>query len=240
MAKCIVLDLDETLVSSHETKGKPDLPEVDNSGDGHLCNNNTFYYENYRIHKRPHLKEFISFCCENFDRVVVWTAAEKDYANCIVDNVFCPQCCAEGKMKRPSRVMTRSACITKYCPSTGKYRSIKDLKKLWRTSESRKLGINRHSTVVVDDTRETYSRNYGNAIPIRGFYFPPNLAHTQASVQDSTLLDLVSYFETDLFQSWALLRSKEKRWWDVDRKKEENLREARHQEWQSEEEINMS
>ena len=51
-------------------------------------------------------------------------------------------------------------------------RTIKPLKKIWSCARFRRLGYTRATTLVVDDTPSTYSRNYGNAVHISRYTSP--------------------------------------------------------------------
>lgn len=82
MSRHIILDLDQTIIS-----GEPiDEFEVKNEGRKkkftfHTMDNDYFIFE------RPNLQEFLDYIFDNF-KVSVWTAASKDYALFIIDNVI--------------------------------------------------------------------------------------------------------------------------------------------------------
>lgn len=142
--KLIVLDLDETLIFSTETK-------LDREPD--------FTASKYFSYKRPHLNEFLEECFKLF-KVGVWTSASEDYAQAVVKNIF----------KDPSRlefVWTCARCTQKYSPDYDNYELIKDLKKL------KDHGYPIEKIIMVDDSKEKVQRNYGNAIIVKSFIGDP-------------------------------------------------------------------
>lgn len=73
----IVLDLDETLVHSVENE----LPELEN-----------FQFEQYFVHKRPYLDEFLAWILTNPDyEVYIWSAGTYDYVHHIVNTIVPPE-----------------------------------------------------------------------------------------------------------------------------------------------------
>lgn len=104
--KCIVLDLDSTLISTqdhiadlHRLGILTDpaymnirnriyqftLGDVGQDGGFHPGNGNTYRYWGI---SRPHLREFLLFCFSYFKIVAVWTAGKKNYGETIVDIIF--------------------------------------------------------------------------------------------------------------------------------------------------------
>ena len=82
MSRHIILDLDQTIIS-----GEPiDEFEVKNE---ERKKNFTFHTmdNDYFIFERPNLQKFLDYIFANF-KVSVWTAASKDYALFIIDNVI--------------------------------------------------------------------------------------------------------------------------------------------------------
>ena len=79
----LILDLDQTLISSESVnainsdslKKKSDFFRVDVLDDF------------YKIFSRPYLQEFLDYAFKNFN-VSVWTAASKDYALFIIENII--------------------------------------------------------------------------------------------------------------------------------------------------------
>lgn len=92
----IILDLDHTLIHSV----KPEKDVIQNQ-------DFTFTLEGdvkYNLYKRPYLHEFIKFCFEYFDRVIIWSAGTQDYVDMIVANCHFE----ELKTKNFFRVITRN------------------------------------------------------------------------------------------------------------------------------------
>lgn len=88
----IFLDLDETLIYSVDPKKDIELKK-DKKKSQELKNLDFHLMKDedgnvlYTVYHRPNVQEFLTFLFENFD-VSVWTAASKDYALDIVDNVI--------------------------------------------------------------------------------------------------------------------------------------------------------
>lgn len=79
--KCIVLDLDETLIHSKagtwSKKGsKVPIHNINIEGDA------------WTVIERPHLKDFINFIHEYFDLVIVWSAGTFEYVHAICKLIF--------------------------------------------------------------------------------------------------------------------------------------------------------
>jgi TFIIF-interacting CTD phosphatase-like protein len=82
MSRHIILDLDQTIISGEAI----DEFEVKNEK---RKKNFTFHTmdNDYFIFERPNLQRFLDYIFDNF-KVSVWTAASKDYALFIIDNVI--------------------------------------------------------------------------------------------------------------------------------------------------------
>jgi hypothetical protein len=182
----IILDLDETLVYTSLVKIQGMKPML------------KFYHSGLKhyIYKRPYIEEFLKFCFENFD-VAVWTAAEEHYARMILDEIL--------KMFKDMNLVrnfyssktlqvftfTRNRCIMTIDPFSNpksefctKYViNVKDLKKVFRRNFDGKK-YDKRRTLVIDDTRGSFSRNYGNGIHIKEF---------KGNIKDDELDKLVKY-----------------------------------------------
>jgi len=134
---CIVLDLDGTLISDKD------------------CS------------PRPHLAEFLAFCFNRANTVVVWTAASREHfyeqykqtLGPILDSMSCAF----------HFVYTSEHCRRVSISDGGlmsRQHATKPLKKIWR---SMRRVVTKHNTIVIDDTPLTYKFNYGNAIQIQPF-----------------------------------------------------------------------
>jgi len=84
MIEYVVLDLDETLVTSINDTVYSNIKSFA------PINPNMIYEKEYFFYKRPYLDEFLDFIFSNF-KVIIWTAAAKDYALFIIDNIIGPR-----------------------------------------------------------------------------------------------------------------------------------------------------
>lgn len=152
---------------------------------------------------RPYLLEFLAYIFQNFETVNIWTAAgqwwyNRAYAQVLkntlpegrqFENVWCGRCTS----------------VIDYNDEYGHefrdpYYKVKQLKKVWR----RFRNMNCHNTLILDNTRRTYERNYGNAIPITDYV---------GGKEDDELKKLVEYLPKLLpLQS---VRYMEKRFWSI-------------------------
>ena len=94
--KIIILDIDQTLIQSKRINSKTKFGEL---GDFNICNNG------YTIYKRPYVDNFIEWCFNNFDGVIVWSAGTKDYVYDIVRHLF-------KSTYKPTMVLTKDSCTT--------------------------------------------------------------------------------------------------------------------------------
>ena len=150
MKKLLILDLDETLISSAYEKP--------------LTYDFCFILEKltYYVKIRPNLDAFLNFCFEHFN-VAIWSAGDEDYVNKIVGYIF------KDRQNQLLFIWSKKKC-TIIVKTYNFYEQIiiriKNLKKIWR-----KKGINfdKTNTLILDDTPNTYTNNYGNAIRIKEF-----------------------------------------------------------------------
>src|SRR5581483_11219724 len=152
--KCIVLDLDETLVHSHPESHIELLRELK------IYSKAEYIDLRERIYKitmddvvdkkgtgvktemwgilRPHVKEFLEFCFKYFKIVIVWSAGMKNYVNVIVDFLF-------KDIKRPLIIWDRNE-IEKLPDGT----LIKPLNKLINTVPGLNKYMSLENTFIVD------------------------------------------------------------------------------------------
>jgi RNA polymerase II subunit A small phosphatase-like protein len=180
----LILDLDETLI--HATAEK-------------VREGYDFQVYQYFIYQRPGLAAFLAQCAEHF-QLAVWSSASDDYVQAIVERIVPPSLPL-------AFVWGRSRCTRCLLPEideddflsfdyASKYEFAKRLKKV------RRRGFDLNRTLIVDDTPEKVSQNYGNAI-----YIKPYLAE----VHDTELTSLADYLLT--LKDAANVRSIEKRYW---------------------------
>jgi TFIIF-interacting CTD phosphatase-like protein len=155
----IFLDLDSTIINSLS----PD--EIK------LCNDNEFYpLDLFKCHKyyfknklefyifeRPHLQSFLDFLFKHFN-VSVFTAAQKDYATFIVDNII---------EINPNRRLTYFF-YSYHSDITYNYmRGLKDLNILWSIYDLD--DVKPCNTIILDDNSEVFSTNKRNCIRVPEF-----------------------------------------------------------------------
>lgn len=138
MKKLLILDLDETLIHSSETKLAIRPPD--------------FATTSYYVYKRPHLEAFLTFCKENF-KVAVWTSSSEGYADVIVKNIFPENYPLEF-------VWARRRCTRYFCPERYEFEHLKNLWKIKRK------GFLLEQTIMLDDTPLKLKNSYGNLVCI--------------------------------------------------------------------------
>lgn len=127
--------------------------------------------------KRPYLDEFIDFCFEHFERVIVWSAGKRDYVHCIVNTLF--------EKRRPHYVWTYDDI---YFDHHGDV--VKSLDKLVKEIDDPHITMD--NIIVVDDTDTTFSENPHNAIHIPAYR--PGPKYTDAVYDDDSLLRIMKFF----------------------------------------------
>jgi carboxy-terminal domain RNA polymerase II polypeptide A small phosphatase len=150
--KLLVLDLDETLIfteygNKRTVKSEPDFLVHDQG-------------YNFAVWKRPDLAWFLVWCFEHFE-VAIWSAADQSYVEKMLAQIL-------PSNLNPCFIWTSERCTIKRMHQyghDGEVIIIKDIKKILRS----KKRFKRNDILVVDDNDDTYSRNYGNALPIEPF-----------------------------------------------------------------------
>ncbi len=175
--KCIVLDLDETLVHSYAENNSYDLDALLDLKIFTDPTNIDLRERTYKItiddvvHKRgtgnktemwgilrPHVKEFLIACFTYFKIVIVWSAGRRNYVHAIVDNLF-------KDIKRPVVVFTYDD-IEKLPNGT----LIKPLNKLIETVPGLKKYMSLKNTFILDDRSSVfYEPNPYNGIVIPAY-----------------------------------------------------------------------
>lgn len=170
----LILDLDETLIHASETQ----LPHRQED----------FTFDKYFVYKRPHLDHFLQEVARHFT-LGVWSSAGDEYVSGIVSTIRPPSVDFEI-------VWARSKCSLKRDRTFDTYYFEKRLDKL------KKRGYTLEQILIVDDTAEKASCNYGNAIYIKEYTGAP---------EDTELLLLLHYLVT--LKDVENVRSIEKRFW---------------------------
>jgi RNA polymerase II subunit A small phosphatase-like protein len=180
----LILDLDETLIHATTEKVREDFD---------------FQVYQYFIYQRPGLAAFLTQCAEHF-QLAVWSSASDDYVQAIVKQIVPPSLSL-------AFVWGRSRCTRFRLPEvdeqgfltldySSKYEFAKRLKKV------RRRGFDLNKTLIVDDTPEKVSQNYGNAIYIKPYLAEPS---------DAELTRLADYLLT--LKDAVNVRRIEKRHW---------------------------
>lgn len=169
----LVLDLDETLVYATEV---PLAAEAD------------YEVPPYFIYLRPGVREFVRSVSSLF-RLAVWTSSSPAYARAICPLVF-------DQPEFLEFVWASDRCTPTRHFETDSWCNAKPLRKLKRR------GFELSRVLVVDDSPEKHTRNYGNLVAISPFTGDPN---------DDELVHLSKYLEQ--LASHADVRRVEKRHW---------------------------
>lgn len=188
--KCIVLDLDETLVYTAEDFD--DLAALGIMKDPTLAGlrKRTYRlalddigekrgagvrYDLWGI-TRPWVKDFLVFCFSYFKIVAVWTAGQKSYADEIVDFLF-------RDIRPPHAVFSRDEIVEIDGSGT------KPLTKLIKSTPVLRRHMALTNTFSLDDNAYTYERvNPGNGVLIPHYSPPPNISALTAD--ETSLLQL--------------------------------------------------
>ena len=162
----LVLDLDETLIhTAFPLRNLFQLPpphyRFEDSINGYI---------------RAGLKEFLKFCTSTFTHVGIWTAANADYAQFIVQHVLKPL------EFTPQFLLTSKDCEWFPLQNGRGMIRVKPLRKLWTLPQYHWLRATPENTLVVDDKSETALLNSQNLVPIRPF-----VPRTALDLQDPEL-----------------------------------------------------
>lgn len=171
--KLLILDLDETLV--HATKKELEMRAH-------------FRFDEYHVHRRPHLEHFLIEISKHFE-IGIWSSADDVYVNEIVKQVMPPSVST-------LIVWGRTKCTMRRNYDLDEYYFEKRLHKL------KNKGFSLDQILIIDDSPEKMKYNYGNAIYIQEF---------NGNLSDSELLHLLEYLLT--LKDVANVRTIEKRGW---------------------------
>jgi len=177
--KLLVLDLDETLVHCRCDWYGGEGPERE--ADHHICGS-------FQMYERPGVRDFLTWCFENFRDVGVWTAGTLPYAQEVLP-ILCD-------MNKFSFVWGRERCGSRRDMETHETHWVKDIAKL------RKRGYSKHKILCVDDTPQNFYRSYGNFVHMPAYYGDPG---------DDMLPRLAEYLEE--LGPLSNVRSVDKRGW---------------------------
>lgn len=187
--KCVVLDLDLTLVSTQESLES--LKALNILSDPTLIPlRNRIYYlvvedyetpgggEKYEFWgvTRPHIYDFLIFCFSYFKIVAVWSAGKRKYVEAIVDHIF-------KDLPKPHVMFTSENVEMVSGNALGK-----PLIKMIESNDVLRRNMSLKNTFAVDDNSMTFSMNPGNGILIPAY--DPASSIDALSRDDPTLLQL--------------------------------------------------
>jgi carboxy-terminal domain RNA polymerase II polypeptide A small phosphatase len=169
----LVLDLDETLVHASETP---------------LAITAEHEVGRYFLYLRPGLSDFLKSIVPAY-RLAVWTSSSPSYAHAVCPLVF-------KHSERLEFIWASDRCTPTRHFETDSWCNAKPLKKLKR------LGYDLSRVLVVDDSPEKHTRNYGNLVqvaPFTGDTADEELVHLAEYLND---LKLASDFRTIEKRAW--------------------------------------
>lgn len=188
--KCIVLDLDETLVHTYTDKELIDSTIGNNYLEQIISMRGRLYelggqLKNLWSLKRPGVDTFIRYVMNNFGLVIVWSAGTKEYVDKIVEWIF-------GSMGYyPDKVYSREYCDI----IPGSRRSyVKPITKLCKEPDL-KDKISPANILFVDDNTTSTSYNPTNAITIPAFHPIPSMK-TMLLEDDDALYKIIAWLES--------------------------------------------
>lgn len=171
--KCIVLDLDETLVHSNENMAQ--LQELGIMTDPNLLDlrqrtyqitmDDVVYKKGEGIKTtmwgivRPHVKEFLVSCFSYFKVVIVWSAGKRKYVDAIVDFLF-------KDIRRPHIVYSYDQC-----ERTSNNLIVKPLTKMIEKEPGLSKYMSLANSFIIDDRNTVYSGYIGDN-PDNGIQIP--------------------------------------------------------------------
>jgi hypothetical protein len=172
--KCIVLDLDETLVHSNydinnlkklNIMTDPDLIDL-RQRIYQICMDDVTTDKGSGIKTvmwglvRPHAREFLLYCFAYFKCVIVWSAGKRKYVDTIVDYLF-------KDMRRPIVVYSYDEC-----EKLSNNMLVKPFSKMIKNVSGLDKYMNLSNSFMIDD-RDTVYRGYEGDNPYNGIQIPP-------------------------------------------------------------------
>lgn len=128
---------------------------------------------------RPFLKEFLDFCFEYFNNVIIWSAGKRKYVE---------ECCRlMFPIHKPALIYTWDDCDYS---NKGLF---KPLKNIFNDDKLKELNINEKNTFHLDDRDDVYSLNKNNGIQIPEFECELDVNQI-LNHDDDELLKLIAWF----------------------------------------------
>ena len=164
--KTIVLDLDSTLLHTCDDMGIWDSLEIYTNPKNAKLRSRVYYFELLDVTEkigtgsktvlwgvlRPHVHEFLRFCHDYFENIIVWSAGQKKYVHSICDFLF------QEFEKQPIIIYSYENC------EIGSNYIHKPLSKFQNSEVNIPMG----TIYALDDYDATFSKNKDN-----GLHIPP-------------------------------------------------------------------
>jgi hypothetical protein len=204
-AQTIVLDLDETIVSTCTDGSKfpaelKDHPEISKA----------YYTVNTREGtywgvKRPYADEFLDYCFKRFSAVAFWSAGKEGYVNEVVK--------ALNPSGKPVFIRNRSQCDEQHAEHQMEDGRIQLVPTLWKPLQAifdTYPQFTRYNTWVLDDRQEYAQENLLNWLAIPPYNPTPSELLPR---DDDYLLRLMEWLEREEVKSSANVLEVEKDWY---------------------------
>ena len=201
----IVLDLDETIVSTHVDGEAFPLELLDHPDLSKDYYKITTREGTYWGVKRPHVDEFLSYCFKRFDAVAFWSAGKEQYVNEIVKVLNPPGV--------PAFVRNFNQCDqvhTEHRLEDGRIQLVPTLWKPLQAVFDSYPQFTRYNTWVLDDRQDYAQENLLNWLAIPPF--SPTVK-TLLPRNDDYLLRLMEWLERDEVKSSHNVLEVEKDWY---------------------------
>lgn len=174
----IFLDLDNTIICSVEFENLDKVPKESYKHLKYKDMDNS-----YRVFYRPYLEEFLDYIFSEY-RVSVWTAASKDYAFFIIDNII---------LSKPNRRLDVIMYDYHVDISEDKYDHPKYLKLI---IDKLSDDYSKNNTIIIDDNKYVHTKQPKNIIKADYFEVLKNNAY-----KDTFLLDVIKKLKEKREQS---------------------------------------
>lgn len=168
--KCIILDLDETLI--HSSEDHSEFSKLNIFSDIKFLDVRkrmySFSFDGYNRQasiwgvSRPGLDDFIPFCFDYFAKVCVWSAGQNDYVTRIVNNIF-------PTGYEPHVVYARDNCHYSHDREI-----FKPIEKMIQQEKLENV-MTLENTLFLDDRELAFIKNPGNGIIIPPYDPNPTL-----------------------------------------------------------------
>ena len=197
--KYIVLDIDATLVHTHdEDSTKFEMLDIYSDEDKIKYRKNLYALKIIDVSRvsgsgevsiltgiyRPHLRSFLDYCRRYFAGIVIWSAGQKKYVEKLVENMF------PFQDFQPILVYNYNDCII--ADNDDFIR--KPLSKLYKDKRL-KGKLSEKNTLILDDRDDTFALNSKNGVQIPEFESDMSIEDI-SSHDDIHLLKFMSWLET--------------------------------------------